>query len=91
MQISSEKTQKWIILNESLFYDLSQHLLDLFSVTLAQIQGGHISHVIMILDKGYKLFVVYFLPNTFEPHHEKTCLRGLQPGKTQTSLLSFRE
>ena len=26
----------------------------------------------------------------YEPHHEKTCLRGLQPGKTQTGLLCFR-
>ena len=25
-----------------------------------------------------------------EAHHEKTCLRGLRPGKTQTGLLSFR-
>ena len=24
-----------------------------------------------------------------EPRHEKTCLRGLQPGKTQTGLLSW--
>ena len=27
----------------------------------------------------------------FEPRHEKTCLRGLRPGKTQTGLLSYRE
>ena len=26
----------------------------------------------------------------FEPHHEKTCLRGLRPGKTQTGLCSHR-
>ena len=26
----------------------------------------------------------------YVPRHEKTCLRGLQPGKTQTGLLSFR-
>ena len=25
-----------------------------------------------------------------EPCHKKTCLRGLQPGKTQTGLLSYR-
>ena len=25
-----------------------------------------------------------------EPFHEKTCLRGVWPGETQTSLLSFR-
>ena len=25
-----------------------------------------------------------------EPRHEKTCLRGLRPGKTQTVLLSCR-
>ena len=26
-----------------------------------------------------------------EPPHEKTCLWGLQPGKTQTGLLSYRD
>ena len=26
-----------------------------------------------------------------EPRHEKTCLQGLQPGKTQTNLLSYRD
>ena len=26
-----------------------------------------------------------------EPHHEKTCIRGLRPGKTQTGLLSYRD
>ena len=26
----------------------------------------------------------------FESHHEKTCLRGFQHGKTQTDLLSYR-
>ena len=26
-----------------------------------------------------------------EPRHEKTCLRGLWPGKTQTNLLSYRD
>ena len=27
----------------------------------------------------------------YEPHHEKTCLRCLWPGKTQTGLLSYRD
>ena len=27
----------------------------------------------------------------YEPRHEKTCLRGLPPGKTQTGLLSYRD
>ena len=26
-----------------------------------------------------------------EPRHEKTCLRGFRPGKTQTGLLSYRD
>ena len=26
-----------------------------------------------------------------EPRHEKTCLPGLRPGETQTSLLSYRD
>ena len=30
-----------------------------------------------------------FLP--YEPRHEKTCLRGLRPGKTHTGLLSQRD
>ena len=28
---------------------------------------------------------------TYEPRHEKTCLQGLRPGKTQTGLLSYRD
>ena len=28
---------------------------------------------------------------SFEPRHEKTCLWGLQPGKTQTGLLRYRD
>ena len=35
--------------------------------------------------KGFHAF-----SNTFGPRHEKTCLRGLRPGKTQTGLLSYR-
>ena len=27
----------------------------------------------------------------YQPCHEKTCLRGLRPGKTQTGLLSYRD
>ena len=27
----------------------------------------------------------------FEPRHKKTCLWGLQPGKTQTDLLNYRD
>ena len=27
---------------------------------------------------------------SFEPHHKKTCLQGLQPGKTQSGLCSHR-
>ena len=27
----------------------------------------------------------------FEPRDEKTCLRGLRPGKTETSLFSYRD
>ena len=26
----------------------------------------------------------------YEPRHQKTCLQGLGPGKTQTGLLSYR-
>ena len=27
----------------------------------------------------------------YDPHHKKTCLRGLRPRKTQTGLLSYRD
>ena len=39
------------------------------------------------------LLTIIFLPvfNTYEPHHDKTCLRGFRPAKTQTSLLSYRD
>ena len=33
---------------------------------------------------------VIYLYNTYEPCHEKTCLRGFRPDKTQTGLLSYR-
>ena len=46
---------------------------------------------------GKKLVMFYCMPSLFfcvpfpyEPCLEKTCLRGLRPGKTQTGLLSFR-
>ena len=33
----------------------------------------------------------YFFPLTIEPRHEKTCIPGLRPVKTQTGLLSYRD
>ena len=36
-------------------------------------------------------FVDFASFRLFEPRHEKTCLQGLQPGKTQTGLLSYRD
>ena len=33
---------------------------------------------------------MYVYPTLIEPRHEKTCLRGLRPGKTQTGLRSQR-
>ena len=27
----------------------------------------------------------------YEPHHKKTCLQGLRPGKTQTGLHSYTD
>ena len=32
-----------------------------------------------------------YLYTIYEPHHKKTCLWGLRPGKTQTCLLSYRD
>ena len=34
------------------------------------------------------MMCIYML---YEPHHEKICLRGFRPGKTQTDLLSYRD
>ena len=39
------------------------------------------------------LHVIWTAPQrtmVFEPRHEKTCLQGLRPGKTQTGLRSHR-
>ena len=36
-------------------------------------------------------FAGRLLMSTFEPRHERTCRPGLQPGKTQTSLLMYRD
>ena len=41
------------------------------------------------LQHFYCLTASLLLPT--EPRHEKTCLWGLRPGKTQTGLLSYRE
>ena len=46
------------------------------SAKLELVLAAHSYHVIV--------YAVY------EPRHEKTCLRGLRPGLTQTGLLSFR-
>ena len=34
--------------------------------------------------------IVQNIHQTFEPHHEKTCLWGFRPGPTQTKLYSHR-
>ena len=39
--------------------------------------------------QGYVSFA-HSLLYLHEPRHEKTCLRGFRPGKTQTGLLSYR-
>ena len=31
------------------------------------------------------------ISHRIEPHHERTCLQDLRPGKTKTSLLSYRD
>ena len=41
-----------------------------------------------LVNMGSSLQTVMLL---LEPRHEKTCLRGFRPGKTQTSLLSHRD
>ena len=46
-----------------------------------------------VLIKG-GLFCVCFptsLITRIGPRHEKTCLRGFDPGKTQTGLLNYRD
>ena len=32
-----------------------------------------------------------YISEIYEPHHKKTCLQGLWPGKAQTGLLSYRD
>ena len=39
----------------------------------------------------YKMAVINLVLNIIETRHEKTCIRGLGPGKTQTGLLSYRD
>ena len=39
----------------------------------------------------FQLHLTMVVALLFEPCHEKTCLRDFQPGKTQTSLLSYRD
>ena len=35
--------------------------------------------------------IMFLVQEAYEPRHEKTCLWGLRPGKTQTSPLSYRD
>ena len=46
-----------------------------------------------IADDGYirSHIKIMFKLKLYKPRHEKTCLRGLRPGKTQTGLQSFRD
>ena len=40
----------------------------------------------------YRFLIIAFSSTLLiEPRHEKTCIRGLRPGKTQTGLLSYRD
>ena len=41
--------------------------------------------------QGHVLIALNMYTLMYEPRHEKTCLRGLRPGKTQTGLLSYTE
>ena len=40
---------------------------------------------------AYVISTPFTWAGSYEPHHEKTCLWGLWPGKTQTGLLSYRD
>ena len=51
----------------------------------AQVRGIIQWYVAFSLVFTSRIYILY------EPHHEKTCLRGLRPGKTQIGLLSYRD
>ena len=68
---------------------------------LGPIPSNHIALDVLREDKKCKQNVrqfqgaqtVYFpeYVNEYEPRHEKTCLRGFRPGRTQTDLLRYRD
>ena len=45
-------------------------------------------HAIVLEEKAFSAVLTQVIN---EPYHEKTCLWGFQPGKTQTSLLNYRD
>ena len=51
---------------------------------------SHECHLTPPLCKTHFLAMVSCLTIN-EPPHEKTCLRGLRPGKTQIGLLNYRD
>ena len=73
------------------FGDLVAHsrVFQIYSSTEISAMGQGqccINHCLLLMDRHLKTEL-----GIFEPRHEKTCLRGLWPGKTQTSLLSYSD
>ena len=69
------KTKTSISLNRVYWYDTMCHIFSCFSFIFSRTLNCHSDLCIGL----------------FKPRHEKTGLPGLRPGKTQSSLLSYRE
>ena len=75
---------------------ISEITLFRFSITPKPFKLMHLHISMAISFRGKKPFFSWFstlMPGQglFKPRHEKTCLWGLRPVKTQTSLLSSRD
>ena len=70
------------------------HMVDKYMYVLKmvslKINKSIIIIIILLLSRLLFLHILVLTSIMIEPRHEKTCLRGFRPGKTQTGLRSHR-
>ena len=70
--------------------------IQLFNALLADLVSYFVIRDVNIVRNLSLQCLQFYCPNIhwvsrYEPHHEKTCLRGFRPGNTETGLLSYRD
>ena len=89
-RICWERATSWVFACALLLYMSSTRILFVFLFRLVcVVHVGVGIRLYWFLAIAFHLLIVNSKMN--EPLHEKTCLRGLRSGKTQTDLLSYRD